>query len=30
MAEIFVNDCGATPSDRNFTWQDVQKLVFGR
>ena len=30
IAEIFVNDCGAAPSDRNFTWQDVQKLVFGR
>jgi len=30
IAEIVVNDCGAMPSDRNFTWPDVQKLVFGR
>jgi len=29
ITEIFVNDCGAMPSDRNFTWPDVQKLVFG-
>lgn len=28
ITEIFVNDCGALPT-LDFTWQDVQKLVFG-
>jgi hypothetical protein len=29
ITEIIVNDCGALPT-MDFTWQDVQKLVFGR
>jgi hypothetical protein len=29
ITEIFVNDCGALPTDMVFTWPDVQKLVFG-
>jgi hypothetical protein len=28
ITEIFVNDCGMMPNDRNFTWPDVQKLIF--
>jgi hypothetical protein len=28
ITEIFVNDCGALPT-MDFTWPDVQKLVFG-
>jgi len=28
ITEIFVNDCGALPA-MDFTWPDVQKLVFG-
>lgn len=30
VAEIFVNDCGARPTDVSFTWQDVLKLVFAQ
>jgi hypothetical protein len=29
ITEIFVNDCGALPTDMVFTWPDVQRLVFG-
>jgi hypothetical protein len=29
IAEIFVNDCGSLPTNKVFTWPDVQKLVFG-
>jgi hypothetical protein len=29
IAEIYVNDCGALPTDMVFTWTDVQQLVFG-
>jgi hypothetical protein len=28
ITEIMVNDCGMMPNDRNFTWPDVQKLIF--